>query len=69
LTFIEIAADYLGYEPDKKKDKEMLRKMHQEIEYQLFELQMRHEGECEFCDEFWGDKSNGVWIGQVKSDA
>jgi hypothetical protein len=65
LTFNEIVIDFLGSLPDRDK----LREMHQEIEEQLFDLQMRHEGECEFCDEFWGDRSNGVWIGQTKADA
>jgi hypothetical protein len=65
LTFVEIAADYLKRTPTHDE----LQEMHKEIEEQLFELQMRHEGECEFCDEFWGDRSNGVWIGQTKADA
>jgi len=65
LTFVEIVVDFLGYTPDRAK----LVEMHREIEEQLFDLQMRHEGECEFCDEFWGDRSNGVWVGQIKADA
>jgi hypothetical protein len=50
LTFVEIVVDFLGHEPDHAT----LKDMHHEIEDQLFELQMRHEGDCEFCDEFWG---------------
>lgn len=54
MTFTEIVVDFLGYAPNQAKMKEM----HKEIEDQLFELQMRHEGECEFCDEFWGKEKS-----------
>ena len=52
MLFKEIAISFLGYEPDH----ETFRQMHKEIEDQLIELNMRHEGDCEFCDEFWGTR-------------